>query len=153
VTAEARADSAIAPGGRCGRGKESIVSRTVLLAGIVSFAALLCCGSAAVAQDSCKSWKQGMEGTRGWVAKLTFHRIDVTYDHEIVGNERDEKEIREGERVRLGEIECEDHSIDIEVLSEERKVKNKIRLLLSEGERGHEAIQELLEVVFERPAR
>ena len=125
------------------------MSRARISAGIL-VAALLGSG-AAVAQDSCQSWKRGVEGTAGWVAKLTFHRVDVTFDGEVLRNERDEKEIREGERVRIGEIECEDHTIDIEVLSVERKVKNKLRLLLSRGERRPEAIQELLEVVLQRP--
>jgi hypothetical protein len=110
----------------------------------------------ASATDSCKDWKRATAETGGYIAKLTFHRIDVTFDGEILHNERDEKEIREGERVRIGEIECEDHTVDFEVLSVERKVKTKVRLLLTKGERetqGAERIQELLELVLARPAR
>jgi hypothetical protein len=96
---------------------------------------------ALAATDPCREWKRAVVQDNRYVAKLTFHRIDVTFDGEVINNERDEKEIREGEPVRLGEIEC-------------RNVKTKLRLLLAQEERkskGAEAMQQLFEVVLARP--
>lgn len=120
---------------------------------VSSLAALL--SAAAAAEDPCRQWKREVVADNRYVAKLTFHRIDVTYDGEVINNQRDEKEIREGEAVRLGEIECEGRTVDLEVFAREREVKNKLRLLLGEEERaakGAAALQELLEVVLARPA-
>jgi hypothetical protein len=123
---------------------------------VVAVLAALAAGTAAAAKDPCKDWKKEVQAARGYVAKLTFHRIDVTFDGEVLHNERDEDEIREGEQVWFDEIECEDGTVDLVVRSVERKVKTKLRLLLSEAERearGAAAIQELFEVVVAPPER
>lgn len=104
------------------------------------------------AKDPCKAWKKPLEHDRRHVAKLTFHAIDVTFDGEIINNERHAKEIREGELVRFGDIECEDNSIDLEVISQDRRVKTRLRLLISEAEReakGVDVMDKLLHIAVE----
>ena len=111
---------------------------------------------AALASDPCRSWKNEVAKTGGWVAQLTFHRVDVTLDGEAIHKKRDAKEIRKDERVRIGEIECEDNTVDVEVRSVEREAKAKVRLLLYEGEReskGAQVLDDLLAVVLTRPDR
>ena len=126
------------------------------LVSIALLSSALLCAEAALANDPCRSWKNEVAKTGGWVAQLTFFRVDVTLDGEVIHKKRDAKEIRKDERVRIGEIECEDNTVDIEVRSVEREAKGRVRLLLYEGERESKAAQaldDLLAVVLTRPDR
>ena len=126
------------------------------LISVALLSSALLCAEAALASDPCRSWKNEVAKTGGWVAQLTFFRVDVTLDGEVMHRKRDAKEIRKDERVRIGEIECEDNTVDIEVRSVEHEAKAKIRLLLYAGERqskGAQTLDDLLAVVLTRPDR
>ncbi len=90
------------------------------------------------------------------MALITFHGADVAYDGAILNNERHAKEMREGEEVFFSDVDCDKDTVDLEVTSQPRRVKTRLRLLISEAERkagGVAAMENLLFVVIERKAR
>ncbi|REJ86068.1 MAG: hypothetical protein DWQ36_15060 [Acidobacteria bacterium] len=130
--------------------------RSQIVASITLFLAALVLPAATpldAQTDPCRSWKDEIREGRKYTSRLTWHKVDVTFDGEILGSERHEKEIREGEVVRFGDIECEKNTIDLEIISTARDVKSKLRLLLAKAERQRgdaAALDQLLEVVLER---
>ncbi len=109
-------------------------------------------GSAAQAADPfCVELERELSG-KVFVAKVALYDTEIGHDM-IYHLERDAEEIREGEQLRVVEVDCDKRTLEMKLKPMRRGDKVEIKFYLSRDERasqdGRKLLEKMMGYVFE----